>query len=52
MITPPAARFSGLGALDVTALRRPSERAKPAQAGSRRLTSRFRPQDGPKRRRA
>jgi hypothetical protein len=43
MITPPGARFSGLAALDVTALQRPTEHVKPALPGSSKLASGSRP---------
>jgi hypothetical protein len=51
MITPPGARFSGLAALDVTALRPSSEHAKPAGSARLQLASSSRPPVGVKRRR-
>jgi hypothetical protein len=51
MITPPGARFSGLAALDVTALRPSSDHAKPARSAHLQLAGRSRPPVGLKRRR-
>jgi hypothetical protein len=51
MITPPAARFSGLAALDATALRRPGDEAKPAQPVELQVARRSRATRGLKRRR-